>query len=620
MKYFFGAVALVVGILAPSVAAAPPSAPVERSLLVPITEREEAAVLPRLTSCNTPSNRACWTTGFDINTDYETNTPNTGVVRPYTFTLTEVDNWTGPDGVVKSKVMLINNKIIGPTIFADWGDTIQVTVINKLVTNGTSIHWHGIRQRNSNLHDGANGITECPIPPNGGQRVYRFRAQQYGSSWYHSHFTAQYGNGVVGTIQINGPASLPYDIDLGVFPLMDYYHRTADDLVLYTQNNGPPFSDNVLFNGTAKHPVTGVGEYANVTLTPGKRHRLRLINTSVENHFQVSLVGHTMTIISADLVPVQAQTVDSLFLAVGQRYDVTIDASKTPGNYWFNVTFGGSNACGGSLHPSPAAIFHYAGAPGGLPTDKGVAPVDHNCLDLPNLTPVVSRSVPVSGFVKKPSNTLQVTIDLSGTPLFVWTVNGSAINVDWGKPVVDYVLTQNTSFPTANNIVQVDGTDQWTYWLIENNPNAPFSLPHPMHLHGHDFLVLGRSPDVAPGSNQKFTFDPAVDLPRLHGTNPVRRDVTILPANGWLLLAFKTDNPGAWLFHCHIAWHVSGGLSVAFLERAAELRTQIPQADKDDFNRVCGAWRSYFPTDPFPKVDSGLRHRWVEESEWLVKA
>ncbi|KAK4120739.1 multicopper oxidase [Parathielavia appendiculata] len=615
MKFFLGVVALMLGAIAPSVVAAPPATPVQRDLLVPLEERQDDTAR-RQTGCHTPSNRACWAPGFNINTDYEVNSPNTGVVRPYTLTLTEIDNWTGPDGVVKNKVMLVN----GPTIFANWGDTIQVTVINNLITNGTSIHWHGMHQKNTNLHDGANGVTECPIPPKGGRKVYRFRAQQYGTSWYHSHFSAQYGNGVVGTIQINGPASLPYDIDLGVFPLMDYYYKSADELVHFTMNNGPPFSDNVLFNGTAKHPTTGAGQYANVTLTPGKRHRLRIINTSTENHFQVSLVNHTMTVIAADMVPVNAMTVDSLFLGVGQRYDVTIDASRTPGNYWFNVTFGGQAFCGGSLNPHPAAIFHYAGAPGGLPTDRGTPPVDHQCLDLPNLTPVVTRNVPVNGFVKKPSNTLPVNLDLTGTPLFVWKVNGSAINVNWNKPVLEYVMTGNTSYPASDNIVQVDGVDQWTYWLVENDPDGAFSLPHPMHLHGHDFLVLGRSPDVPPGSQQRFVFDPTVDLPRLRGANPVRRDVAMLPARGWLLLAFKTDNPGAWLFHCHIAWHVSGGLSVDFLERPNDLRQRISPADRNDFNRVCNEWRAYWPTNPYPKIDSGLRHRFVEESEWMVRA
>lgn len=131
---------------------------------------------------------------------------------------------------------------------------------------------------------------------------------------------------------------------------------------------------------------------------------------------------------------------------------------------------------------------------------------------------------------------------------------------------------------------------------------------------------MGRSPDVPPASQQRFVFDPATDLPRLRGSNPVRRDVTMLPARGWLLLAFRTDNPGAWLFHCHIAWHVSGGLSVQFLERQNELRQRITPADRNDFNRVCNEWRAYWPTNPFPKIDSGLKHRFVEESEWMVKA
>jgi hypothetical protein len=46
----------------------------------------------------------------------------------------------------------------------------------------TSIHWHGIRQLNNNINDGANGVTECPIPP-GHSKTYTFLAQQYGTSW-----------------------------------------------------------------------------------------------------------------------------------------------------------------------------------------------------------------------------------------------------------------------------------------------------------------------------------------------------------------------------------------------------------------------------------------------------
>jgi FtsP/CotA-like multicopper oxidase with cupredoxin domain len=477
------------------------------------------------------------------------------------------------------------------------------------------------------VHDGTNGVTECPIPPKA-SKVYTFRATQYGTSWYHrcdishlifrksiiltfsnlsSHFSAQYGNGVVGTIQINGPASLPYDIDLGVFPISDYYYRTADELVAFTKSNGAPPSDNILINGTAIHPVTGFGTRANVTLTKGKRHRLRLINTSVENHFQVSLVNHTFTVIAADLVPVNAYTTSNLFLAVGQRYDVTIDASAAVGNYWFNVSL--PNALCGTTVPGnqPAAIFHYAGAPGGNPTIQGTPSPDTMCFDTIDLVPIVSRTASPGSFNPNPGNTLPVHLDTIGSPLFVWKVNGSAIDVDWNKPTLQYVLDGNTSYPTNANVISVNSVNQWTYWLIENDPDGVFSLPHPFHLHGHDFLVLGRSPVVNPGAQRRFKFDPATDLAGLKGNNPVRRDVTMLPAKGWLLIAFTTDNPGAWLMHCHIAWHVSGGLSVQFVERAAELRAGLSAADKAVFNNNCAAWRRYFPSqDPFPKSDSGI--------------
>jgi hypothetical protein len=129
-----------------------------------------------------------------------------------------------------------------------------------------------------------------------------------------------------------------------------------------------------------------------------------------------------------------------------------------------------------------------------------------------------------------------------------------------------------------------------------------------MHLHGHDFLVLGKSPALAnPFAGSPRPFNPATDTAGLQTNNPVRRDVTMLPGFGWLVVAFKTDNPGAWLFHCHIAWHVSQGLSVQFLERRSEIAGAM---NLNDITPNCNAWKAYAPSDPFlPKQDSGLRIR-----------
>lgn len=77
-----------------------------------------------------------------------------------------------------------------------------------------------------------------------------------------------------------------------------------------------------------------------------------------------------------------------------------------------------------------------------------------------------------------------------------------------------------------------------------------------IHLHGHDFANLQQI------ENTKFPNGLNLKL-----DNPPRRDVVLLPTNGYVVIAFKTDNPGAWLVHCHIAEHASLGLAMQVMER-----------------------------------------------------
>ncbi|KAK3320100.1 multicopper oxidase-domain-containing protein [Cercophora scortea] len=572
----------------------------------------EVELQPRQ-SCNTATNRQCWTSNFDINTDYETTIPATDVTKSYTLTLTEVNNWVGGDGRKKVKAMLVNGQFPGPTISANWGDTVSITVVNKLVTNGTSIHCHGIRQLNTNSHDGASGITECPIPP-GKSRTHTFRATQYGTAWYHSHFSAQYANGVVGPIVIKGPTSANYDIDLGPLMISDWYLGAVNQIMERVNNpnnpyiagfpGSPPPSDNVLFNGKNINPSGSGGKYAKFTLTSGKKHLLRLINPSVQNSFTLTLVGHSFKIVSIDLVPVEPKTVTTLYIGVGQRYDVIINADQDVGSYWFNTTFS-PGPCGQSNNPFPAAIFSYEGAPSSNPTKKGTVPADSLCEDLRTFKPIVSRSVSVASFDPDAATTLNTKIRVDSNPARVyWPVDGTPMNVSWSKPTLKYVDDGNTgSLPDAANVISVPTGNVWTYWLIQNNS----SIPHPVHLHGHDVLVLGASPALANPINPVNTFrpyDPSTDAATLKGSNPTRRDTTMLPAWGWLAVAFKTNNPGAWLFHCHIAWHVSQGLSVQFLEQLGSIPSKV---DLSSIAPGCSNWAAYYPAnDPFRQDDSGV--------------
>lgn len=78
----------------------------------------------------------------------------------------------------------------------------------------------------------------------------------------------------------------------------------------------------------------------------------------------------------------------------------------------------------------------------------------------------------------------------------------------------------------------------------------------------------------------------------------------MLPAWGWLVVAFYSNNPGAWLFHCHVAWHVAQGFSVQFLEQLSN----IPGAmSLTGVTTACNTWKAYYPSgDPYWQEDSGI--------------
>ncbi|CAI4212266.1 unnamed protein product [Parascedosporium putredinis] len=523
---------------------------------VKVAERQTTVITPGGRACGEhgPENRRCWMNNWTIDKENEIDPPPAFNNREYDLYITNETNWEGPDGVVKH-AMLIN----------DWGDYVIVNVHNMLQDNGTSIHWHGIRQIGESNQDGANGVTECPIPP-GSSKTYAFHVVQYGNSWYHSHFGSQYGNGIVGAMIVNGPAVENYDIDLGPYVITDYYHETADNLGRKAEISGPPDSQNILFRGkNVHHSDPTKGAYDRLKLTPGKTHRLRLINTSVDNSITVSLVGHTMKIIQADLVATEPTEREHIFLAVGQRYDVIVEANQPVGNYWFNVTLEATNRCGRSDNKFPAAIFSYEGADDtALPTDQGVA-FAAACENEKDLVPWLRRNLDPADFEPHEMTVTleQPVVDFRGK-VFRWEINDVDIEIEWDHPILEYIYESDNNWKPKHNIIELPDAEVWTYWIIQNN----FILPTPSTC-------------------------------------------TATISSGWMVIAFFTDNPGAWLLHCHIGWHVSQGFGMQFLERKDEISSLMK------LNQMvpnCNAWREYAPTCPWlPMLDSGLksRRRWL---------
>ncbi|KAK6438685.1 laccase, multicopper oxidase, benzenediol:oxygen oxidorectuctase [Oleoguttula sp. CCFEE 5521] len=540
---------------------------------------------------NGPLTRSCWKNGYSVATDFDQKFPTGGATVTYNL---EITNGTcNPDGNGPRLCLLFNGQYPGPTIRATWGDNLVINVKNSMKDNGTSIHWHGVRQYHSPGSDGVNGLTECPIAP-GDSKTYSFQVTQFGTSWYHSHFSSQYGDGVVGTMIFEGPATANYDTDLGVYPLTDWYYQTAYQINAITLQNlanqgPPPSADNILINGTNKN-ANGGGSYSQVKITKGKKYRLRLINTSVDNFIRVSLDNHQLQVMTSDFIPIVPFYTNWLLIGIGQRYDVVITANQTEGNYWFRANVATDCLSGNKM--GALAIWSYDTVTAGTPTSSAFAAAAAGCYEPAGITPYWKQPVPSSQFLNSPLTVslTRASFTPGGELHVLWAINGSSMNIDWSYPTLSYLMDKNTNYPTDLNVWPSSAEGSWNYWLIQMAPNMP-PVPHPIHLHGHDYFVIGYG-------NGQFNQSTA----SLNWANPPRRDTATLPGGGWLAIAYPSNNPGTWLAHCHIAWHVSEGLGVQFVETPS----QVTLPDSAAYKKTCDNWKAYVPTSYWKKDDSGL--------------
>jgi len=125
----------------------------------------------------------------------------------------------------------------------------------------------------------------------------------------------QYSEGLLGPLIIHGPTVENWDIDLGTVLIQDWYHTPAFQVWYQVQQKPPVPSDNGLINGKNKNG--SVGEYSEFIFEPGKRYRMRVINTATDGHFKFSIDQHTMTVQAADFIAVEPYNQTVLNVAIG---------------------------------------------------------------------------------------------------------------------------------------------------------------------------------------------------------------------------------------------------------------------------------------------------------------
>ncbi|CAD6581208.1 MAG: hypothetical protein ASARMPREDX12_000394 [Alectoria sarmentosa] len=539
---------------------------------------------------------------------------NSGRQGP-TYNFNIARGFISPDGVNKSSI-LINGTFPGPTIEANWGDTITVNVCNQITgpEEGTSIHWHGILQKSTPWYDGVPAVDQCPIAP-GSCMTYSFLADVYGTSWYHSHYSAQYSAGVAGAMIIHGPTQVEYDYDIGPVILSDWYHnKTYEELVEEVMANpaekAPPFSDSNLINGKMNFDCsqllseslqcTSNAGLSKFQFHSGKTHRLRLINTGAEGIQYFSIDGHNMTIFANDFVPIVPYTTNVVTLGVGQRSDVIVTATGAPNStFWMRSNL---SSCDNANYPYALAAIYYEDADNTSVPHSIVTPFDDSKCGNDNLT--LTTPYYNYGALPAPSTTQDLTItghlnETDGTSgVFLFYVNNQTFRADYNSPILPLANGGNFSYPNPDWQVYNFDTNSSVRLVVYND----FPASHPMHLHGHNFNVL------AEGFG---TWDGVITNPH----NPQRRDTQLVQAGtatepAYIVLQYKTDNPGTWPFHCHIAWHVSGGLYINTIEQDALLEKRVlPPVVAN----TCKAWDAYSASNVVDEIDSGEKRMFARD-------
>jgi FtsP/CotA-like multicopper oxidase with cupredoxin domain len=420
--------------------------------------------------------------------------------------------------------------------------------------------------------------------------TYTFPATQYGTTWYHSHYALQYAEGLYGPLIINGPTTANYGEDLGALMVADWDHTSVFKLWDKVKTGGPPSLDNTLLNGTNVYDCTtssdaaclGTGKYFEVVFVEGTSYKLRIINAGTDMHFRFQIDAHNFQVVAMDLVPIVPYTTDNLLVAIGQRYDIIVNANATNGgDFWLRAVW--QTSCGSNLNAAKSlGIVRYNASSTADPTTTPATTYASACTDEP-----LASLVPYYAMNATASTPTSIAISsVAGS----WEINGGTLQLNWSDPTILMDYQNESIFPTDYNVFPLPTANVWVSFIITaTGPGAA----HPIHLHGHDFWILGQASTAYSATTTVLNYN-----------NPPRRDVATLIPGGYLAIAFITDNPGSWLAHCHIAWHASESLAWQFVERESEITGTLTSADT--FLDTCASWETYYtPTVP-QEDDSGI--------------
>ncbi len=438
-------------------------------------------------------------------------TPISLAARPTTVGLVGAD-------LPKTQVWAYNQSIPGPVIRAQQGEQLHVTFENGL-SEPSTIHWHGLRVPVE--QDGVPFFSQQPVRP-GGQHLYTLPLEDAGTFWYHPHVNSseQLGRGLNGVLIVEEPpevaARLSVDREL---------IWTIDDWRLDEGAQIAPFGN--------RHDASHGGRFGNFitvngrqdldeTVTAGERVRLRLVNVANAQFFHLRFQPLDPWVIALDGHPVEpARLGDAgVWLGPGQRADLVVDIDLEPGAYTevVDTAYGPDQARAiMAWRVSDAAPVRPSiqSAPEGLPPN----PVPKPDLESAEQHTLVFEGGAMGGMAQAKMDGRMLDMRSLAEAGRFWAINGSVpADVRSAPPLLELALGRS-------HVINLENRTRWV---------------HPIHLHGHSFVVSDpRLPDGSPS---------------------VIRDTVLMAPNETTQIAFVADNPGRWMLHCHVLEHQGSGM------------------------------------------------------------
>jgi FtsP/CotA-like multicopper oxidase with cupredoxin domain len=396
----------------------------------------------------------------------------------------------------------------GPVLRVRQGERMRIHVENGL-DEATTVHWHGIRVPNA--MDGVPYVTQPPIEPRG-RFVYEFDAPDAGTFWYHPHQRSfeQSARGLHGALIVEEREPLRVDRDL-VWVLADW--RLNRDASI--RGGFGNFMD-VSHAGRVGNTVTINGRIPDAfAVRSGERIRLRLINAANARVFALEFRGHRPVIVALDGQPVDLhEAKGAVVLGPAMRADLILDMQGTPGSR-FEIHDGFYRRLAYRL-----VEIAYSNEPPlrSTPPDWPIR-LAPNPLTEPDLKRAERHEIVFTGGMMGNMRGLRRGM--------AWAVNGVShgCGEDRGFDPLLW-LRQGRSY-----VLRLVNDTMWH---------------HPMHLHGHSFRVLSRN--GAPAPHREWL------------------DTVLMSPRETVEIAFAADNPGDWMFHCHVLEHQAGGMMACLRE------------------------------------------------------